>query len=127
MATSLAQDLRRLKRLKDESSTANAKARAATEALNKFQAKVFARMEAEEVDSMKVSGRNFVRSTTEYASIQDRDAFLVWARENDHSLYAEREERRLLNQLVRERLDNGEELPPGIGFYVREIVSVKAA
>ena len=31
----------------------------------------------------------------------------------------------LLNQLVRERLDNGEPLPPGIGYYTKEFISVR--
>lgn len=128
MATSLKQDLVRLRRLKEESTKLNAQARQKTAELNQFQAKVYARMEAEEIDGLKVNGVNFVRVAPQpYASIQDRDAFIEWARDNDASLVSEKEEKRLLNALVRERVDNGEELPPGIGFYTKEIISVTAA
>jgi len=127
MATSLKQDLQRLRKLKDEQTSANKKAKDAAAALEQHQARVYSRMESEEVDSMKIGGRNFVRMEPQaYAVIQDRGAFVDWARSNDPSLVAEKEEKGLLNQLVRERIDNGEELPPGIGFYTKEIVSVRA-
>lgn len=129
MATSeLKDDLRRLARLKDEAADLNAKAKAKSNELNEFQARVWARMEQEEVESIKVSGRTFVRrAPTEYHSMQDEAVFVEWALENDPSLVSYKGNRRLLNQLVRERIDNGEELPPGLGFYTREIVSVSSA
>ena len=126
MATSeLKDDLRRLARLKDEAADLNAKAKAKSNELNEFQARVWARMEQEEVDSIKVGGKTFVRrEPTAYHSMQDEGAFVEWALEHDPSLVAYKAQRRLLNALVRERLDNGEPLPPGVGFYTREIVSV---
>jgi len=127
MATSLKQDLQRLRRLKDESTALNKKAKDKSAELEQHQARVYARMESEDVESIRFNGRNFIRVEPQpYASIQDRDAFVEWARNNDPSLVSEKEEKRLLNQLVRERLDNGEELPPGIGFYTKEIISVRA-
>jgi hypothetical protein len=39
----------------------------------------------------------------------------------------ETERKRVLNELVRERLDNGEPLPPGIGLDVKEKISMRAA
>jgi hypothetical protein len=32
----------------------------------------------------------------------------------------------LLNEVVREKLDNGEQLPDGLGFYVKQYVSQRA-
>lgn len=126
MATSLKQDLIRLRRLKEEASRANAKAKKISLERDTLQARVFARMEDEEIDGMKVAGRNFVRSSTIYGSVQDRDLFIAWAEANDQSLVRPKEAGDLLNQLVRERIDNGEELPPGIGFYTRDIIKVTA-
>jgi len=79
------------------------------------------------VDGLKIDGINFVPSETVYANVQDRAAFVEWARTHDEELVEDRERKALLNQLVRERLDNGEPMPPGIGFYVRETIAQRSS
>lgn len=78
------------------------------------------------IEGQKVDGSNFVPAATQYAVVQDLDAFVEWAKQHDESLIKEAARDGELNALVRERLDNGEPLPPGIGFYDREYISVRA-
>ena len=85
------------------------------------------RLEQDGVDSIRVDGVLFVPAETTYGTIQDRSAFIEWAKENAPEMFEEKERSGLVNELVRERLDNGEPLPPGVGFYVREYVSQRAA
>lgn len=127
MATSLTNDLKRFRALSLEAKRLDDQAKKAKARRDELQAKIWERMDAAGVDSVKVTGTNFVRSATTYASIQDRDQFIEWATKNDKSLLKTREESALLNQLVRERQDNGEPLPPGLGFYVRETIAQRAA
>jgi hypothetical protein len=85
------------------------------------------RMEAEDCDGIKVGGTNFVPTETVYAQIQDRSEFIEWAEVQNDELIEPRERKALLNQFVREQLDNGKPLPPGLNFYVRRVVSQRAA
>lgn len=121
--TTIAEDAATLKELKD---LATEMTKAADEA--KAQAKhaeqlFFARMEQEGYDSLKVRGTNFVRAATIYGQVQDREAFIKWAEENAPELLELKERAALVNELVRERMDTGEILPDGLGFYAREYVS----
>jgi hypothetical protein len=84
-------------------------------------------MEDRGVDGIKVDGTNYVPSGTTYAQVQDSDEFIKWAEENDSQLIEEKPRKELLNQLVRTYLDDGKPLPPGVGFYIREYVSTRAA
>lgn len=127
MATSLTNDLKRFRALSQEAKALDEKAKKAKAKRDELQARIWERMDAEGVDSMKVAGTNFVRSATTFATIQDRESFIAWASKNDKSLLKTREESALLNQLVRERQDNGELLPPGLGFHVRETIAQRAA
>lgn len=121
-------ELLRLKRLKDEYAELNRQRDDVRRELDMQQAAVYAYMEEYDIESMKVDDLTFIRTAPrEFATVQDREAFVEWAMRNDASLVAMKEEKRLLNQLVRERIDNGEELPPGIGFYTREIVSIRTS
>ncbi len=126
MAKTLTQDLITLRKLKREASELDKRQKEAAKLAKALEIKVFERMEQDEVDSVKAAGSNFVRAETVFASIQDREAFLDWAKSNDESLVKETEESALLNQLVREKLDNGETLPDGVGFYARRYVAVRA-
>lgn len=89
------------------------------------QYRIIERMERERCKSYSDGDTLFVSASTTMANVQDREAFVAWAKEHDEALLdpLPKERGELLNQLVRERLDNGEPLPPGIGFYVREYIS----
>lgn len=127
MPTSLTNDLRRLRTLKARRDKAKEKYEADDKEFKDFQRRVFDRMNAEEVESQKVAGTLFVPIETTYAQVQDRQAFIDWAKENEDELIEPKERKELLNALVRQCLDDGEELPPGVTFYNREYISQRAA
>ncbi len=88
----------------------------------------FERMEHEGVGSIRVDGvANFVRAETVYGQVQDRAEFIAWAEQEAPELLETKERKKLINEIVRERIDSGEELPPGIGFYTDQYVSLRAA
>jgi hypothetical protein len=64
-----------------------------------------------------------VTASTVYAQVQDKQALIEWAQENDDELVSLAPRKALLNQKVRECLDNGEPLPPGLGAYEKEYIS----
>lgn len=53
--------------------------------------------------------------------------FVKWAESNDPDLIQYKERGAELNSLVRQRLDDGEPLPPGVGFYDREYISQRTS
>lgn len=119
-----AAELRFLKQEADGLAAQAAGAKAfAVEAEHRF----FERLEEEGVDSIKVGGTNFVKAETSYGQVQDRAAFIAWCEENKPELVELKERKALVNELVREHLDDGSELPPGLGFYVKQYVSQRAA
>ncbi len=83
-------------------------------------------MEAEEAENHKTRGTLFSPVRKQYASVQDRTEFVDWALANEPELVAYKERGAELNALVRQRLDDGEVLPPGIGFYDREYISQRS-
>lgn len=87
---------------------------------------LYDRMEDEGVDSQRIDGVLVVRpDPTWYHTMQDRDQFHAWARENNPSLLKTREEGELLNALVRECIEDGRPLPPGLGAYPRPTIQVR--
>jgi uncharacterized protein with LGFP repeats len=84
-------------------------------------------MEAEDAQSHKASGTTFSPVKKQYATVQDRAEFVRWAQENEPDLIQYKERGAELNSLVRQRLDDGEVLPPGVGFYDREYISQRNA
>lgn len=99
------------------------------EADQQFQIKqrdLLDRMDEEDVHGLKVDGTNFVPSETVYGQIQDRSEFVEWAEVHEPELLEKKERKSLVNQKVREHLDDGKPLPPGLGFYVKEYISHRA-
>lgn len=123
----LKQELISLRKLKREYSEAKRVSDTAKERFEAAQARLLERMEAEEVDSLRADGTTFSPVEKVYASVQDRTDFVAWARDNEPELIEDRERKELLNALVRERLDNGEPLPPGVGHYPRTYISMRNA
>ena len=91
------------------------------------QAALLDRMDDEGSEGLKANGINFVPAETPYGQVQDRSVFVDWALENDPELVEHRERKERINELVRRHLDDGEPLPPGLGFYVRQYISQRAA
>ena len=122
---SLDVEARKLKELREAKDEAKSAYEDATRAYKLAMDRMYQRMEAGEIDGIKVDGVNFIPSETVYANVQDREQFVKWAKENDTELIEDKERKALLNALVRERLENGETLPDGVGFYVRENIALR--
>lgn len=109
--------------LKQASTEARRLADEAKEAAVLAEQEFFAHMESEGVQSIKVNGTLYVPQSTIYGQVQDRAEFMKWAEAEHPELIEPRERKALLNELVREALDRGDDLPPGLGWYDRSYVS----
>jgi hypothetical protein len=125
--TTIAEDAGVLRQLRDGFDAADSRAKSAKQVYEDAQRKFFERLEAEGIGSIKVDGVNFVPQTTIYGQVQDREAFLAWAETADEALVETRERKALINELVREAIENGDPLPPGLGFYQKDYVSQRVA
>lgn len=86
------------------------------------------RMDLEKVSGIKVGAVNYVPAETTYANIQDLSTLIDWAEAEGHTEFLKvAANKEALNEEIRRRLDDGEALPPGVGFYVKEYVSQRAA
>jgi hypothetical protein len=87
------------------------------------------RMESERIKSMRLEGGPLVEreEPTWYPSYQDKAAFRAWALENDPALVKQDPEfdQKLVNKLVRERIDNNQPLPPGLGAFPKPRISLR--
>lgn len=123
----LTEQAAKLKRLREERDALKADYDSADTDYRKAEFELLERMEQEDCRGIKTGGTNFVPSETTYAQMQDRAEFVEWAEEHNPELLEPRERKALLNQFVREQEDNGQPLPPGLGSYVRRVVSLRAA
>ena len=95
----------------------------AKELYERAHAALWERMDATGVSSITVDGVQNTRKSTIYASVNDKTEFMKWAEENAPELVAPAPRKALVNELVRQKIDNGEELPPGVSFYTNDYVS----
>lgn len=129
--STLAQDLRLLAEKKKAAAKATKEAKELAAEAKALEQQVYERMEAEEMLDENGGGstRNkfgtFVASTTLRAHIVDRQAFEKWAAEQDETYFEEKAREAILNQLVRELVDNGQDFPPGLSFYAQRRVAVR--
>lgn len=125
--TTLAQDLKELKRLKKVKEEAKQASTDAELEFRVFQNQVYERMIREEADSQKTDGTLFVRQTTPYGVINDLEAFMAWARENEPELIYDTFLKSRLNEMAKLNLDDGVPLPPGMALNVKEYVAQRKA
>jgi hypothetical protein len=125
--TPLDEALKNLRALKLKRDEAKATFESLDDNFKHEQFKLMERMRATGVESVRVDGTLFVPTETIYAQVQDRSELVEWAREHAPELIEDRERKELLNQEVRRRIDDGDAMPPGLGFYVREYISQRAA
>ena len=116
-----------------EAAAINKKKKEADAAKAKAKAIVLAKLEEEELDGAptKINGKtvNFSKYDLPFGRITDREAFAEWAAGEDGEAYFEPEARpraELINALVRQRLDDGESLPPGVEVYFDTRLSRRA-
>jgi len=121
------EEAKELRELKLQYQEAKAQYEALKSQFDKRQSELMERMENDSVEGLKVDGVNFVPTETIYGKVDDRREFVEWAKENMPELLEEKERKDVLNETVRQMLDDGEILPPGIGFTVREYISQRAA
>lgn len=124
MAT-LGQDLVKLKALKQDASAKTKVAKAATDKMKEWERRCFERMDAEETDGHRTHGSLYTPVSKEYAQIQDFGAFKDWCETTGEDLIQDTTRDKELNALVRRLLDDGHPLPPGVGFYTRDYISVR--
>jgi hypothetical protein len=91
-----------------------------------YEHAVFQEMTAAGMTGFKSETAGYSAKSTIYANVQDSEAFEAWCAENGltEDFLKSAPEKARLNELVRERLDNGEELPPGVGWYPRNYISI---
>lgn len=73
--------------------------------------------------SMNRNGFRFRPVTQDYAVVQDADALREWLHGYDEGLLEDKFKQGELNRIVREKLDNNESLPPGLGSYTKTRVA----
>jgi hypothetical protein len=125
--TTLAQDAAELRAIYEARRTAKDEYDKLDREYKSKQAEFLDRMEAEEVDGIKRDGINFVPASTTYGQVTDRREFVEWAETHEPELIEPKEIGERINEYVRGCLDDGRALPPGLGFYIREYVSQRAA
>lgn len=123
---SLNEDAATLREQKIERDEAKAQYESLDKQFKEAQMKLLERMDEEKCEGTKVNGINFVPTKTIYGQVQDRSEFVSWAEENEPELLEPKERKELINELVRQKLDDGEPLPPGLNFRVQEYISQRA-
>lgn len=118
--------LAELRRFKMKAIAAENAAIAAKDEHVQFQADLFQDMREQEIRSVNTETAQFVARSTIYATVQDQDAFQVWAQEKglEEDYFTPKPAKARLNELVRDRIDSGEDMPPGISFYPRDYISI---
>lgn len=125
--TTITQDMERLHELRATARGLKTEADAAKLDADRAEYELFQRMEHERVGAQRVDGiGNFVRAETEYAQVQDETELLAWAEIEMPEIFEQKPRKKILNELVKERLNSGQPLPPGLGFYVKQYVSVRS-
>lgn len=124
---SIQEEAKVLRQLKEQYTEAKAEYESLKAQFDAHQAQLLERMENESVEGLKVEGINFVPTKTIYGKITDRKEFVEWAEQEMPELLESRERKEVLNEFIRQQLDDGEVLPPGAGFYERNYISQRAA
>lgn len=118
--------LNHLRHLKRVAKTKADEASSAKSEMEEYQHQLFQDMRASNLYSAKTDQGQFSLKSTIYPTIQNREEFIAWCHEHGMDDYVQEVEAKgRLGEMVRQRLDDGEELPPGVHYYVKEYISVK--
>lgn len=123
---SFSEDLLSLRDLKQIESDYKKRYERLRDERKRYEAEVYEFMTHNKIEGHKTDGSNFVPTETTFGQVQDLTEFEKWAEANDPSLLKVEARDGEVNRLVRRCIDNGEPLPPGLGFYVREYISTRA-
>lgn len=118
--------LNHLRDLKQTATRLTREAKEAKDAMEAYQHTLFQDMRDAGVFSARTDVGSFSLKSTIYPTVQDREAFVAWCHQNGmDDLIQETEVKGRLGELIRQRLDDGEDLPDGAHYYVKEYISVK--
>ncbi len=153
MSASLTQRLVALGRLKATATAKSVASKAANVEFKQAEARTYAAMEASEVESLKVKGLLYSAVEKVDGYIEDRQAFVRWALEQDEGigeflqkwvcredfieefydaitsteLVSYKEDGTHLNAIARAHLDDRVPLPPGANFRPKNYISQRKA
>lgn len=118
--------LARLRELKNHYRDLDRQAKAAKQEHDQYEAELYRDMQSTNTFAIRQGDAHYVLKSTIFATVQDRDEFVEWCEANgmDEVLLAKKEEKARLNELVRAAIDNNEDIPPGVGFYAKEYISI---
>jgi hypothetical protein len=129
MAARESDEFNHLAYLKAEAKKKQADADDAKKRLKEYEQDLWNRSSDRNTFGIKTDLGGFSLKSTTYGTISDFEAYKAWAEENDLAdefLKLDVESARL-NELVRARLDTGQDLPPGVSYYERRYVSFSPA
>lgn len=123
--TTLQDDLRELRRLKDIAEVLGREKKAADNEFKAWQRACMDRMEREETTGVRDSrtGYLFTLTPKDKFNVADRKAFVEWALANEPDLVEYKEIANALNALGRRALDDGQPLPPGVNHFPDPYIS----
>lgn len=127
----LPEDLLALGRLRKKEDILKRRQKQATLDRARFEQDLYERMVNEgwtpNDSGVRLGGVSYAPQRTDYAVVQDQAEFEEYALANDPSLLEQKVRKAELNRVVREKLDNNEPMPPGLGYYTKTYVSTKGA
>lgn len=114
-----------LAELKTVEKQAKRKAADAENERKNFEYALHEALEARGVLGHKTTTHTFSLRTTLYGHVEDVDAFRAWAEENgeDDTYFRTEEAKGRINELVRDCIETGQPLPPGVGWYPRKQIT----
>lgn len=126
MATTPADEFDYLRYLKAEAKRKQADADDAKKRAKEFEADLWRKYDEQNTRGIRTGEARYELKSTIYGTVTDYEAFKEWVIEQDlvEEFLKQTEESARLNELVRDRMDTGQELPAGVGWYERRYISV---
>lgn len=120
------EQLAHLKDLKQRYRALKRDAEQAKQDHDRFEMEVFQDMQSTNTFSQRQGNTRYDLKSTIFGVVQDREAFTAWCEQNgyDGEFLRRVEEKARVNELVRAAIDNNEEMPPGVGWYAKEYISI---
>lgn len=117
--------LEHLASLKADEKQKKAIAKDAEKARKEYEYALHEEMEARGVLGQRTKTHTFSLRTTIYGHVHDTEAFKAWAEENGEveTYFREEESSGRINELVRDAIETNQELPPGVGWYPRKLIT----
>lgn len=117
--------LDKLAELKEREHQLKQQAKDAETERKNFEAETYELMRETKNLSVRRPGGSFSAKSTVYGHVRDPDAFQAWVEEQDmvDEFLTTKPVGQRLNEFVREALDNGADLPPGVTWYPKDYIS----